>query len=519
MTFILLYNIPLELCNFGCFSKNSCEAYDSVDRTILWKKLRGLGFGGDFLRTLQSIYTGDSVVTEVNGLSTRPVYLRRGLRQGCSLSPLLFAIYIAEMGKDITMATEGFMVGRICVNGLLFADDLVLIARDAGGLLRLLSLVKKHTELLKMEINTERDKSEVISPDGSHGDDWHVMDDRGEVAISLKQVIKYKYLGNVTFGSMRLTCIEKQKSCISKAHRYKGSCINISGDGPDLVDMVLASWSNVAIPAILHGCEMIPFTEETIKEIERTQSQVAKFALGLPSSAANVCAQLDLGMKPFRQVLYESQLKFYIRVLRLPERSWSRQAIADHFSLQWKSPYLDYILKIRREMGLMELPMAVPRLLRFTSNYFVTLTNSTLSGLSLPWLEPVKRFVRQSYTCEGVASKTLAMFRYEAAGIGNRYPRHGTAARHTMCPLCASASRNTVAHLALFCPAIEGIRSVQTSLTSFRNVCALRGYSDDAIFSMLVNGLDSTKTLLAKQDYLRRGEELKLLLDSWLARW
>ena len=224
-------------------------------------------------------------------------------------------------------------------------------------------------------------------------------------------------------------------------------------------------------------------------------------------------------MKPFRQVLYESQLKFYIRVLTLPEKSWSRQAIVDHLSLQWKSPYLDYILKIRREMGLFELPMAVPRLLRFTSNYFVNLANNTLSGLALPWLEPVKKFVRQSYTCEGVASTTLAMFRYNAADIGNRYPRHGTAARHTVCPLCASASRNTVAHLALFCPAIERIRSDQTSLTSFRNVCVLRGFTDDAIFALLVNGLDSNKTMLARQDYLRRGGELKLLLDSWLARW
>ena len=73
--------------------------------------------------------------------------------------------------------------------------------------------------------------------------------------------------------------------------------------------MVIASWCNVAVPAILYGCEMIPFSEE---EIERVQSQIAKYALGLPRSAANVCAQLDLSIKPFRQVLYEAQLKYYV---------------------------------------------------------------------------------------------------------------------------------------------------------------------------------------------------------------
>ena len=495
------------------------KAYDTVDRDILWKKLAGLGFGGDFLASLKSIYNDDSVVCEVNGLTTRPVYLRRGLRQGCSLSPLLFALYIAEMGKEITMSEEGFMVGRVCVSGLLFADDLVLIARSAAGLLRLLSLVRKHVEWLKMDINTERDKSEVISPEGVEGDAWQVQGGNGEVLLSLKQVIKYKYLGTYTFGSIYKTCAEKLKNCVSKAHKYKGSCIHISSDGPDVVSMVMATWCNVAIPAILHGCEMMPFTEETILEIERTQSQVAKFALGLPSSAASVCAQVDLGMKPFRQVLYESQLKFYIRVLRLPESFWVKQALLDHLSLRWKSPYLDYILKMRTKLGLYELPMMIPKLLRFTSTFFVSLTNTSLSGLSLPWLGQSERLVRQRYTCEGVASTTLAMFRYDAAGIGNKFPRPGTVTRQTFCPLCASVRRNTVAHLALFCPAIETIRSEQTSISSFRNICFLRGCSEDLIFSLLVNGMDSTKALLDRPDFLKRGLELKLLLDSWLARW
>ena len=213
---------------------------------------------------------------------------------------------------------------------------------------------------------------------------------------------------------------------------------------------------------------MIPFTEETILEIERTQSQVAKFALGLPSSAANICAQVDLGMKSFRQVLYECQLKFYIRVLQLPERFWVKQALLDHLSLRWRSPYLDYILKMRNKLGLFDLPLASSRLLSFTNEYFVRLTNFTHSGLALPWLGQTEKLARQSYTCEGVASATLAMFRYDAAGIGNKYPRPGSANRHSFCPLCASVRRNTVAHLALYCPAIEKIRSEQTKTDQTR---------------------------------------------------
>ena len=124
------------------------KAYDMVDRNILWRKLHDFGFGGQFLASLQSIYTGDSVQASVNGLTTRPVFLRRGLRQGCSLSPILFTLYVADIVNDISLSSEGFQVGRICVSGLLFADDLLVMARSSAGLQRLLKLVKHHADLL-----------------------------------------------------------------------------------------------------------------------------------------------------------------------------------------------------------------------------------------------------------------------------------------------------------------------------------------------------------------------------------
>ena len=83
------------------------------------------------------------------------------------------------------------------------------------------------------------------------------------------------------------------------------------------MDTVLATWSNIAIPSILSGCEVIQFTESNINIIERIQSQVAKIALSVPQNTSNVCAQTEMGMKPFRMRLYELQLGYYIRLLNL----------------------------------------------------------------------------------------------------------------------------------------------------------------------------------------------------------
>ena len=495
------------------------KAYDMVDRGILWSTLTGFGFGGQFLSTLKAIYTGDSVQAVVNGVSTRPVYLRRGLRQGCSLSPMLFALYIASMGQAVTLSSEGFRVGGVVVSGLLFADDLVLVARDAGGLLRLLSLVKRHTDVLRMEINTEKDKSEVVSPDGEAGDLWQVVGGDGEAVLSLKQVVKYKYLGSPAMESMFKMGVEKQKQCISKAHKYKGSCIFMSRDGPDLVDMIVATWCNVAVPSILYGTEMVPFSETTILEIERTQNQVAKYALGVPLGTAGVCAQLDLGMKPFRQLLYEHQLKFYIRVLNLDNKRWVRQALLDHLLLSWPSPYISHILAVRKKIGLFELPMSHGRLLKFTNEYFLCSTNAVLASLSLPWLKPIKAFKRQLYVKEAEASAVLAQFRYNVANMGHKYPRVGRVSTQRDCPLCPCATRNTVSHLAMFCPSVERIRKEQTSIVFFRNLCISKGFSEDLTFGLFINGYDWNLNPVGASEYLERGSELKLLLDAWLSKW
>ena len=490
-----------------------------VDRNILWKRMAGFGFTGRFLSSLQAIYTGDSVQAVVNGMSSRQVYLRRGLRQGCSLSPMLFALYIAGLGEAITVSSEGFRVGGIVVSGLLFADDLLLMARDAEGLLRLLSIAKSHADSLKMEINTAKDKSEVLSPDGGEGDLWHVRDLNGEAVLSLKQVIRYKYLGITTMDSMFKIGVQKQKDCIKKAHKYKGSCIFMSKNGPDIVDMMMATWSNIAIPAILFGTEMIPFSETTILEIEKVQNQVAKYALGVPLGTAGICAQLDLGLKPFRQVLYEHQLRFYVRVLNLDSSRWVKQALLEHLSLQWHSPYLAYILGIRSRLGLFEMPMQPTRLTRFCKEYFVSTTNQALSSLALPWLKPISLYRRQLYVKESPHSVILSQFRYNVANIGNKYPRVGRMTVQKDCPLCPQTERNTVAHLALFCSSIERVRKEQTSVTSFRNTCIFKGFSESYIFKLFINGFDWNENPVKAKDYLDRGRELDLLLNSWLCQW
>ena len=94
-----------------------------MDRDLLWSRLEQLGLGPKFLGALKSLYEKDCVSTTVNGETTRRIYLKKGLRQGCSLSPMLFALYVSELANGLALSKEGFRVGAITVSSLFFAGN------------------------------------------------------------------------------------------------------------------------------------------------------------------------------------------------------------------------------------------------------------------------------------------------------------------------------------------------------------------------------------------------------------
>uniref|UniRef100_A0AAR2JQE7 Reverse transcriptase domain-containing protein n=1 Tax=Pygocentrus nattereri TaxID=42514 RepID=A0AAR2JQE7_PYGNA len=106
------------------------KAFDCVPRGILWEVLREYGVHGSLLRAIQALYKQTSVHT--NDTHSEFFPLGRGARQGCPLSPLLFAIAIEPLSIALRSCP---LIKGIIRNGIeykvsLYADDLLLYITD-----------------------------------------------------------------------------------------------------------------------------------------------------------------------------------------------------------------------------------------------------------------------------------------------------------------------------------------------------------------------------------------------------
>ena len=118
------------------------KAYDCVPHQKLWNKLLAMGLHADFIKLLNSLYNKSTVKVSLNGHLSGDVHYNRGIKQGCVLSPILFILYIADIGKLLESYPGGIKLQNCRISGLLYVDDLIIIGKDTNEVKLLLAKVQ-----------------------------------------------------------------------------------------------------------------------------------------------------------------------------------------------------------------------------------------------------------------------------------------------------------------------------------------------------------------------------------------
>ncbi len=158
VTLILLGQIKVMPKKRGIFIAfiDFKKAYDRVDRSKLWRCLENKGLTGRLIDFLKAVYTKLSYEVKVGEEFSEQFGVTNGLRQGCVLSPLLFALYINSLINELKKAGVGIECRGQRVAALLYADDMVLFAEDEKILRLGLKILQEWRDQWAVKVNAEK---------------------------------------------------------------------------------------------------------------------------------------------------------------------------------------------------------------------------------------------------------------------------------------------------------------------------------------------------------------------------
>ena len=500
------------------------EAYDRVDRGILFRKMRQLNFPRQLICYLEEYYFGDYIHTLSGGQKSKRQYQTRGLRQGCPLSAILFVIYLIELSSRLdktgmgTWLSPGFLLSYF-----LFADDLLLAANNETSLNGLKSVLEQWARDFRMRISHK--KTQVISH--SENVEWCIADPETGEPLTLEQVEEYRYLGVTQKLTLRRTTNEKTRQMLEKTMTYVNLILRLRATTADKVATYLAIWQNVALPSILYGCEALPIPMDVIDSIQLSQNKIGKILLGVPKSTANETVAIELGLKPILLLVLTAKIKFVMKCKNHGGCMASKRCLTLLENIR-NSDYLSNLKSLLSQVNLTYEDINLDFVNLVDTHFKSLLFNALRYKKSLALLPTPSKFWRKSvHVEEGEWSMYLSKYRSMNAGLGNRdticrnYGVPIGEGRIVHCPLCITGD-NTETHVLVDCTKLLDVRSrimvgnlslSQTLITIAANNSSIQS-SNGVARAFLGQEVGLTRT-----KYIQRGKALKELTDEFFRLW
>ena len=127
-------------------SLDQSKAFDRVSHEYLFATLRAFGFGPTFIQWVQLLYTNIQSSLLINGQVSQTFQISRSVRQGCSLSPLLYILCIEPFAHRIRIDKN---ISGLKLPGTIeearisqYADDTDIVVCNKSSIARVFSILE-----------------------------------------------------------------------------------------------------------------------------------------------------------------------------------------------------------------------------------------------------------------------------------------------------------------------------------------------------------------------------------------
>ena len=309
------------------------KAYDTVFREGLWRRLWEAGVKGKMWRVLKNIYNKVESSVVVNGKRGEWFELHTGVRQGCILSPTLFAIFIDGLAREVKARNLGAEVGpqvgarkservakrrntqqqqqQVQVSLLLFADDIVLLASSEENLQEMLHTVDQYSRRYRFEFNAKKSNTMVFSQQQNKAATTVRLGDS-----VLEQKTSYKYLGleaerGWKWKQSKTRMLEKARKRMAAVCALGIRRLGLS------VKAAIRSWEALVLPILEYGCEI--WGDGKWREADQLQHEMGKRILGVSKRTSNAVVRGELGWQRLEARRDLARLRFWGKIILMSE--------------------------------------------------------------------------------------------------------------------------------------------------------------------------------------------------------
>ena len=207
------------------------------------------------------------------GIKIRDIRTERGLRQGCTLSPLLFTLIMEELVQRVKEVGVGVQVNqeKLCI--LIFADDVVIMAENMEDLQKMLDVIGNFSKDMKLKFEIGKSKVLIINKKKKNDE----LEKGKLLGETLDFVDEIKYLGLV----IDKTGLGKEKNAIrKKAEKMYGIINGKINCRANKYEVMRGLWKGLAVPTLMYGMELLDVGKKEEKGLEIVQNRAARRGLG-----------------------------------------------------------------------------------------------------------------------------------------------------------------------------------------------------------------------------------------------
>lgn len=306
------YNLELYLA-FIDYQK----AFDSIETWAVLNSLNACRIDSRYTKIIEYIYSQAKMHVKL-WEKTNTIHIRRGVRQGDTISPKLFISALEEIFRKMDWSEKGINIDGERLNHLRFADDIVLISNNLQDLQIMISDLNNHSKNVGLTMNKSKTKTMSNTQINPH------IQLEGEV---VENIDSYIYLGQkITTKKDNFSDEITRRISLSWAAFGKLK-ETLTSDIP--ISLKRRLYNQCILPVLTYGSETWCLTNRLAQRLSRTQRAHERLILGirLADRRRNTWIREQTKLDDIIERAAESKWRWAGHVARRTDNRWTKRIL------------------------------------------------------------------------------------------------------------------------------------------------------------------------------------------------